>query len=690
MSLSSTDPLTDSLDREWTAGALLGRGSWGRTRVIRDATGREAVLKEPLTDDDFPADAPLPADRVAACRAAAHEQAELLDGAPWPWLPRLEATVDLGGGRIGLVMPRYTTLEHRIEANQLPLIDALKVVIVVARRLAEAGVSHGNLRPTNILVNERGDPVLADSATPAMSTHGVRLLELAGERGWLPPEAVGSPAPRWDTWALAQVLHTAAMTRSTTSDDGRVQRPGLPSDGLDKLALATLKDRALARLSTEGSNPRFRSRLAERLAALLNRALSADRDPSPPYRFAETGELAERADEIMALVRPAVQDVGRLLLPAEAPEGVFRGGQPVAFTVSVGCTQGVDDHEDLVCGLQIVDLDAEADGRVSLDEARFDVERHPSGRLRYKFGVPQLGPGRYQVKAAFSIKDSGDPPRSALGEIEVRPPPGYVPPSQPVPDAPIRLDAARPSVPSDPAAPSSPVAPRAGLATDASDPGAEVIEGVFPRPIAPPDNDDPEPLSAPLAPEALAAPCAPRPGPVAVPTADPSSAEGDPTSAGAQTAQPVSAAAAPASVSQTPVSQTPVSPTPASPTPVSPPSAPAPPPPVVDADPPSSGPATATVAGSPPPPPPVTTATIDDPSERDFFGADLGLEEVEWGPGSGEDLPTRRGDTAGGGLPEPIQRILDTVGWDSYIAVGVAVAASLILVLALTALLKAC
>src|SRR5688572_19878586 len=75
----TSDRLTDSLERQWVPGPVLGRGTWGRSRVIA-AVGqsREAILKEPLTEADFPADAPLPEDLIAACRACARQQADLL------------------------------------------------------------------------------------------------------------------------------------------------------------------------------------------------------------------------------------------------------------------------------------------------------------------------------------------------------------------------------------------------------------------------------------------------------------------------------------------------------------------------------------------------------------------------------------------------------------------------------------
>jgi hypothetical protein len=317
---------------------------------------------------------------VRDCRTCAEEQIRLLEQGSLPFLPRLEATVALGEGRTGLVLPRYTTLAKRLSEG-MSLSETLRVVVAVCEQLARAGRSHGDLRPQNVLFSESGELMLADLATPALVEHRQRLATLGRARGWLPPEAQdGAPiSPTWDAWALGQILHASA----TLGADRSLQ---LAPRGLDKVALAGIRERAVSRLAEEGSNPRFRARAAERLGTLLSRALSGPSEPSPPYRFERVAEMGERAAEVLALVRPHVKEVGRILMPGTGDSAVFQGGQPVEFSVTVATTQGVTDHEDLVCGVQLVDLDAEDDGRMPVEEAQFAVQLHPSGRLRYKLG----------------------------------------------------------------------------------------------------------------------------------------------------------------------------------------------------------------------------------------------------------------------------------------------------------------
>ncbi|MEZ4239658.1 MAG: hypothetical protein R3F59_26590 [Myxococcota bacterium] len=772
----STDRLTDSLDRQWVPGTVLGRGTWGRSRIVRDPQGRDAVLKEPLVESDFPADAPLPEEVLAACRTAARQQAELLSEGSEPYLPRLEATVDLGGGRIGLILPRYHTLQRKL-GRGVALGDVVALVHRVANTLAEAGRVHGNLRPSNIVFGERDQPFLADVSTPAVSPHQVRLADLANVRHWLPPEARNRATVRqdaWamhDTWALCQILHAAVLTEPGT--DERPATLVLAEGGLDKVALATLKDAALAKLAAEGTNPRFRGRVTDRLGALLSRGLSASWEPSPPYRFSTARDLAERLAEILALLHPRGVAVGRLLLPASAADGVFQGGGELSFSVTVGCTQGISDHEDIVCGLQLVDLDATDDPRRPVEDTKIVVQVHPSGRLRFHLSLPAVPPGRYRVRVAFAVKDSGHEPQVASGEFEVRPPPGYVPPrleperaalpfpggsrptapeaATPAPraertDAAARpQDRARPSSvepppdgphlmplddPSSAAeAPSRPSqASQAAETPRGSQPGrrtASDATGSFPRPVAPPADEEEPVVERPARRTPAAASersrralqrdltdaTVPEPGvwpPPASPRTDAIGPTGrtdprlsveEPLGLPVDTAQPVTFPPEPLRPLGSPPPSMPSSPS----DPGYAASLDAPPVvhqavrPLLDEETP--------VAAPPPhfykPPPPVapmSTRPRAQPAQsrgEPRTASPPRIERVRGGdlPERTEDLPEvarTRPTEPWFGATSVVGRVVDAIRRDSYVAVGAAVAASLVLVLLTSALLKAC
>lgn len=457
--MNTGDTVTDGQKRSWRVGQALGRGLWGSSWVIRGDDEREWVLKVPHADADLPSDAPVPAGLVEACAAAARETGALYrDGGDF--LPRVEDVLQLPDGRPALRMVRYPgSLARRLEAG-LPLGEALKLALAVIARLGALGRPHGDLRPSNVLLNDRGDVVLADPLPPAIEGHATWLRAHLGRQEATPPEAAGAPDSGWDTWALCLFLWRAAMTGADAAP---------PREGLSKVQLATVKDRALARLKQEQANPRFVARVAERLASLLNRGLSHEVEPSPPYRFARPADLAPRIEEVSALVHPRVESVGRLLLASSATGEVFQGGEDVAFSVTIGCSEGVADHEHVACGVQVSDLDEEDDPRVKVPEARYGVQTHPSGRMRFQFTLPDLAPGRYRARVAFAVKDSGEEPQVAEGEFEVRPPPGWIPPAEaPRPPEPVPL----------------PLRPRGAAAPPAESPVVADAD-VFPTPIRP-------------------------------------------------------------------------------------------------------------------------------------------------------------------------------------------------------------
>jgi hypothetical protein len=680
----NSETVTDSLGRTWQLGPPLGRGTWGQSRSVRDATGREAVLKVPLgASDGVDAD---------ACAITAREQVEFiqdhafgLPGASGARVqsPRLEATVDLGQGRIGLLFPRYTTLEKRLESG-LPLSEALAIAQRIASALAEAGRAHGNLKPSNVWFGERGEVLLADPCTPAVVARSASLRFAEGPgRAFLPPEAGTTRlGPSHDTWALCQLVWAALQPQ---------RQPA--AGGVDKLALAGAKDRAHAAFATEGSNPRFRGRVSERLGALLSRGLSPDREPSPPFRFESLRELGDRVAEVVALVRPRIVDVGRLLPPASARDAVFTDpkGQ-VGFSVTVGGTPGVSDADDLVCGLLLTDLDKTDDEgrplRVPVDDADVDVAAHPSGRLRFQFTVAAVPPGRYRLRVAFAVKDGGDEPQVATTDFEVRPPPGYVPPppapvvtpsALPFPRAPRvaetshdhgteerltdpgEIDIEPASDPGPRARPMPRSIPGRSPAT-APDEEATPVGAIvrFPRPIAPPDDDLDEPPTVQVrrAPMVIGAVDDPAPTPRFQPLPAPSARVGrddevlDTEELLADTGDvPLPHVSTPANVVSLPPAAVPT-----------PQRAPAPPP---------------SPSHSIPPPALFEANPATEPD-------DVGAEGV---PG-GEDLPGYGArDTGWRGT---VGAVLALLRRDRYLSIGVAVASCLVVVLLLTVLLKTC
>jgi hypothetical protein len=695
--MTPSDSLTDSLDRSWTLARSLTRTSWARSWLVEGSGGRRAALWAPLGSADLDG-----SDELADLCRVAMGQAESRLRRRRAGDPELLATVDLGPSGRGLLLPHGPSLLQRIDSGGT-LLGALEVVRKATALLEEAEVPHGGIHPAEITLGEGGSVRFGLPLPGAVLPHLGRLEQLAGRNGWRPPERSDKVKSTWDTWALCCLVWATA---SAPGPNGDVQRPRLETApvGPDKVALATLKDRVMARLAQEQSNPRFRARVAERLAALLNRGLSAEHEPSPPYRFTAAADLRERITEVLALAQPRIDEVGRVILGGDTGASTFQGGEAVKVAVSVGCTARLADHEDVVAGLRLTDLDAPGDGRVPLEEAKFGVKTHPSGRLRFEFTLPELSPGRYEVRCAFAVKDSGHEPKVAHGRFEVRPPPGYVPPAEEPGAAPLSLSPLRAPAPVDDDEEDDSDAETVRMGAhvlqhllddlddtldteqgDEPEPVGEVIEGVFPRPIAPPSDPDPEPEPAP------------RPAMEAQVQLDPETAPG-----ASVTAFPNAPTTPPVTSVPRPDPSKPPPPLAAVPTP--PPTAPS----EVDA--------TVPVAQVPPAAAPYpTAATPSEPGSDDFPAAGGGMEAPslgsawmaassgeadtsDWsdGPGlgggdllndGGEDLPTWEGPGPAG---SPLDQLKAVLFRDTYTAVVAASAVCLLLVLVFALALRAC
>ena len=531
--MKTGDVVRDPNGQAYQVGPVLGRGLWGKSYAVRVGDGgEELVLKAPLVRADFRGEVPASDELLATCREALLEQGRVLEQAQVPFLPRLYARFTTTAGVPVLVLPRYTsTLDKRL-SNGVGLSEVLATLLTTLEQIRQLPVGqgmHGNLKPSNILLNDRGDVFLSDLVTPAWAPVAGRLHAIANETvPYLPQELLGSLAETSfsstvDTYAASMILCRAVLTARGGDDP---DPPTLPLKGMDKAMLLDLKDQVKARMKEEDSNPRFHLRLAERVAALLNRALSYETSPSPPYRFNRIEDLVPRLEEIKALIRPGIVAVGKALLSRPPGVDTFETGEELSFSVSVAASQGVEAHEEISCGIAVFNDEGE---RLRELETSYTVDRHPSGRFRFLFRLPPLVPGGYVVRVAFAIRDSGHQPTTAEAQFAVQAAPGYVPPEGSVEAKESALPFRREEE-----------ADTAVSELDGLDEGRE------PTPIAPsgppappppppsttsPPADTPEVAAPPEAPAAAPPPLVPSaPAPVAEPSPNPTaSAQVDPS-----------------------------------------------------------------------------------------------------------------------------------------------------------------
>lgn len=419
------NPLTDSENRSWTLGPSLGTGLWGESFRLQGPDGATAVLKVPLTADDPPLrDLEDPAEAralAAACQAAADHQAQLLVEAHGdPAVGDLLATVITSDGRTALVLPEHpaglATLRGAWSVAQV-----VGVALTIARKLAEAPRPHGQLHPSNVFVTEDGGVTFTDWQTDPIGETRSRLAELAGRRVWGSPQGLATPAVAEDVWALARWMVGALA-------------PDLFAPwGLDNDAAREVRDQICRRLVDAAGPTRFADRTADRLSTLLARALSVESEPSPPYRFHAWSDVIARLEAVHALLEPEVIEVGPVVWSAWRPEPRFGAAEPVAFSVRVACTPGVDEPDDVVCGLR-VQTEEDPPRRLAVPGAAVQVRPDREGQVRFRLELPPLPAGSYRVVAAFAIEGTGALPSTTEAAFVVDPAAEATPSLPPLPE----------------------------------------------------------------------------------------------------------------------------------------------------------------------------------------------------------------------------------------------------------------
>ena len=428
--MKTGDIVRDDQGRAFQIGQILGRGLWGKTYSVREEHGPEWALKVPLSQAELPSKA---THLESVCREILLEQARLLTNNRLPFLPTIDSRITTSTGIPGILMQRLPlNLERRLSGGCTTdeLLELCLQLSAAVRDLGSVLPGHGNITPNNVLLTEQGQVIISDPLTPTAQKHLAELRAAAGPRSrsflpYQPPEVrsggvAAGAVP--DTYAIGMLLYWGTLA----SGEIPSRLPDTPINGLDKASLVALKDRVHNRLKVEGANPRFHTRLSDRTSALLNRALSEKTAPSPPYRFLDLGEFHNRVEHLLALVNPTVEHVGKILLDRPPGSDSYTTDEDVVFSCTIGCSSGVETHEEIACGLAV--FDREKDERIRDLSCAYTVDSHPSGRLRFGFRLSELAPGSYTIRVAFKIRESSADPMVAEGRFERRAAPGYTPP----------------------------------------------------------------------------------------------------------------------------------------------------------------------------------------------------------------------------------------------------------------------
>jgi hypothetical protein len=218
-----------------------------------------------------------------------------------------------------------------------------------------------------------------------------------------------------DTYCVAAILFR-----------GLTKGKRLPlKEGITKEIRVPLHDSIMSLLKNEPSNKLFHNRLCTQLIQFLNRSLSANTSPSPPYRFASLSTFQTRLVHIYDLIEPSVTYVGQIMLERSPGDNSYLTSDPVRFSCTIECTPKLDNIEEIDCGVRLTDQTRNE--RIKGYDLGYSIHAHPSGRLRFDFSLGTLDAAQYTVKIAFKIKGSSSEVRTMEKDFEVEPEAGWVP-----------------------------------------------------------------------------------------------------------------------------------------------------------------------------------------------------------------------------------------------------------------------
>ncbi|MDP9285019.1 MAG: serine/threonine protein kinase [Actinomycetota bacterium] len=183
----------------------IGRGSMGTVyRALRDDGSRVAlkVLPAGLAEDE-------------TFRRRFEREGRIASSLAHPNVVEvLESGVADGRGFLATRLVEGLSLAQRLEGGPLPGPDVVRIVSEVAAALDvlhERGLVHRDVKPGNIMLNERGAAALTDFGLARSAADTVLTLpgRVSGTADYLAPELIlgGAPSPRSDVYALGCVAY---------------------------------------------------------------------------------------------------------------------------------------------------------------------------------------------------------------------------------------------------------------------------------------------------------------------------------------------------------------------------------------------------------------------------------------------------------------------------------------------------
>lgn len=535
--------IRDPQGRKLVLDECVGTGSFGSVWRARPEDGGSDVFatKLPISADDLTSD--VSTELLSLAHRMVRTQGVWLKALPSHLAPRVYGIVDGGGAIPCLVMDYLPGNLQEVLARDLHFVDLVDTLAALSRALVplhEAGRVHGNLKPGNVFIVGPDDYRFTDTVGETGRLLRDSLAMLPGWQHRVTPELLANPDddtlltnPVLDTFAVGKIFYQAVVAPHAVGDVRATD--GLFVGAIDKEHLERFQQALLERYTQDEGNPHTRDLFLRRAAALIQRALSSEMSPSPPYRFYSAAELASRFEELHNLFHPSFEQLGPIVLDRPAANPAFYHGEDVKFTLSFRCQGGITNPDLLNCFVYVRDMEKQQKVRDLVQEV---LPLHDGSRFRCAFTLRGLMPGQYLLRVGLGIRGTpGKPiPRDEVVTVRERPAGVVFPTPEPLsPRTPVDeplLDDLPELPPEPPAAPAprssgeNPVVPRkveevptsaSGRPTSTLFPEGRKSPPAQAEPPAPPR---PEPGVAPAKPPRPEVVARPRPNPTVRPTSE--------------------------------------------------------------------------------------------------------------------------------------------------------------------------
>ena len=422
--MKAGDIISEERGHQYELKSLLGQGLWAKTFLAQSKEGVDWVLKIPLSASDFPSGHE---EKSEICRKIALHYGEMFSKLKTQEIMCPSKTF-ISTTDVPILVFKYNrnNLEQRLR-QKISFQELLGLCIRIVDALDALPLplkSHGNLHPRNIFLMERDRILLADPLTPFICEHYPQLSTFRRQiDSCFPPEIqnkkTNSPAEvTIDTYCVAAILFRGITKGKRLS----------LKQGISKDIRVIVHESLIDILLREQTNKIFHERLCTQLIQFLNRALSAETSPSPPYRFSSLSKFQTRLGNIYDLIEPSVTYIGQIILERSPGDIAFKTYEPIQFSCTIECTPKLDDIDEIDCGVRLVDRTRNE--RIRGYELGYSVHSHPSGRLRFDFSLGTLAAAQYTVKIAFKIRGSSAEVRTQEKDFDVEPEAGWVPPKE--------------------------------------------------------------------------------------------------------------------------------------------------------------------------------------------------------------------------------------------------------------------